>query len=80
MLGFRGSDNELAVPETNIRYGVTYLARAWRLAEGDLCRALMKYRAGYSQTRMTSRSVEYCGRAKIYLRDINSTLAMNFSF
>jgi len=80
MLGFRGSDNELAVPETNIRYGVTYLARAWRLAEGDLCRALMKYRAGYSQTRMTSLSVEYCGRAKIYLRDINSTLAMNFSF
>jgi soluble lytic murein transglycosylase-like protein len=79
MLGFRGSDNELAVPETNIRYGVTYLARAWRLAEGDLCRALMKYRAGYGQTRMTSRSVEYCGRAKIYLRNINSSLAMNFS-
>jgi soluble lytic murein transglycosylase-like protein len=36
MLGFRGSLQELAEPETNIRLGVTYLAHAWRLAKGDL--------------------------------------------
>ena len=78
MLGFRGSGTELAAPETNIQYGVTYLARAWRLAEGDLCRALMKYRAGHGEEEMTARSVEYCGRANAYLERINSSLAMNF--
>ncbi len=31
MLGFRGSDAELAEPDINIHYGVLYLSRAWRL-------------------------------------------------
>jgi hypothetical protein len=60
MLGFRGSLAELAVPETNIRYGVTYLARAWHLAGGDLCTAAMKYRAGHGETRFSVLSVNYC--------------------
>jgi hypothetical protein len=60
MLGFRGSLAELAVPETNIRYGVTYLAKAWRLAGGDLCTAAMKYRAGHGETRFSVLSVNYC--------------------
>ena len=40
MLGFTGSTAELAKPEVNIHYGVIYLSQAWRLAGGDLCRAL----------------------------------------
>lgn len=60
MLGFRGTLAELAVPETNIRYGVTYLAKAWRLAGGDLCTAAMKYRAGHGETRFSALSVNYC--------------------
>ncbi|WP_416221124.1 lytic transglycosylase domain-containing protein [Rhodopseudomonas palustris] len=60
MLGFLGSNAELAVPETNIRYGVTYLARAWRLAGGDICTATMKYRAGHGETRFSHLSVKYC--------------------
>ena len=42
MLGFRGSLAELAELEINIHYGVNYLSKAWRLAGGDLCQALMK--------------------------------------
>ena len=57
MLGFRGSTEELAKPEINIHYGVAYLSKAWRLANGDLCRTLMKYRAGHGQEVMTPRSV-----------------------
>ncbi|MCA6116445.1 transglycosylase SLT domain-containing protein [Bradyrhizobium sp. WSM 1738] len=70
MLGFRGSLAELAVPETNIRYGVTYLAKAWRLAGGDLCTAAMKYRAGHGETRFSVLSVNYClaVRAKLAAR------------
>jgi soluble lytic murein transglycosylase-like protein len=67
MLGFKGTDAELAVPETNIRYGVAYLAKAWRLAGGDLCRALMKYRAGHGEETMSPLSVEYCRRAQAHL-------------
>ena len=60
MLGFAGSNAELAVPETNIHYGVLYLAQAWRLAGGDLCTATMKYRAGHGETRFSYLSVNYC--------------------
>jgi soluble lytic murein transglycosylase-like protein len=60
MLGFSGTNAELAVPETNIRLGVTYLAAAWRLSVGDLCTAVMKYRAGHGETRFSYQSVDYC--------------------
>lgn len=60
MLGFSGSDAELAAPENNIHYGVMYLAQAWRLAGGDLCTAVMKYRAGHGETRFSHLSVNYC--------------------
>lgn len=71
MLGFRGNAKELAEPDINIHYGVLYLSRAWRLAAGDLCRALMKYRAGHGEEIMTTRSQVYCNRAR------NRLLAMN---
>ena len=75
MLGFRGSAAELAKPEVNIHYGVAYLSKAWRLADGDLCRALMKYRAGHGEEVMTARSVTYCNRARNHLAALGSPLA-----
>jgi hypothetical protein len=67
LLGFRGNDAELAEPATNIRLGVTYLAGAWNRAHGDLCRSLMKYRAGHGEEQMTALSIEYCRRAREHL-------------
>jgi Transglycosylase SLT domain len=75
LLGHRGSVEALFEPETNVRYGITYLSRAWEVAGGDLCRALMKYRAGHGEERMTTRSVEYCRRAINHLATIGSPLA-----
>jgi len=75
MLGFLGTDAELAMPETNIRLGVTYLAEAWRLAGGNVCRALMKYRAGHGEEVMSARSAEYCLKARTYLSALGSPLA-----
>jgi hypothetical protein len=75
MLGFRGSAAELATPDINIHYGVLYLSGAWRLAGGDLCRALMKYRAGHGEETMTERSRMYCNRARNRLLAMNSDLA-----
>jgi soluble lytic murein transglycosylase-like protein len=67
MLGFTGTLAELAVPETNIRYGVMYLAAAWQLAGRDICTAAMKYRAGHGETRFSVRSVDYCIRVRAHL-------------
>jgi soluble lytic murein transglycosylase-like protein len=75
MLGFKGTNAELAKPEINIHYGVIYLSRAWRLAQGDLCRALMKYRAGHGEETMTPRSAIYCHRARNRLVAMNSPFA-----
>ncbi len=68
MLGFAGSNLDLAVPETNIHFGVAYLAGAWRLAGGDICTAVMKYRAGYGETRFSYLSVNYCVAVRGKLR------------
>src|SRR3954469_18426313 len=52
-----------------------YLAEAWRLANGNLCRALMKYRAGWGEERLSPLSQEYCRRARVHLANIGSPLA-----
>lgn len=75
MLGHRGPAAELLDPATNARFGVAYLAEAWRLAGGDLCRALAKYRAGHGEERLTPRSVDYCRRARDRLAKTGSPLA-----
>lgn len=78
MLGFVGTNADLAAPGTNIHYGVTYLAQAWRLAGGDLCTAVMKYRAGHGETRFSFLSVNYClaVRAKLVARGFRVTGAV----
>ena len=74
VLGFSGSGVDLMRPEINIHYGVTYLAGAWRLAGGDLCRTLMKYRAGHGEDDMTLRSVDYCARARGHIAAIGQPI------
>jgi soluble lytic murein transglycosylase-like protein len=68
-LGFSGEPGKLFDPETNIRYGVMYLAKAWSLADGQLCRALMKYRAGHASKRMSKLSLKYCQIARVHMAE-----------
>jgi Transglycosylase SLT domain len=75
MLGYSDGVTGLFDPEINVRYGVRYLVRAWQLANGNLCRALMKYRAGHGEERISPMSVEYCRRARQHLAAIGSPLA-----
>jgi soluble lytic murein transglycosylase-like protein len=74
-LGFRGTAEQLAEPDTNARYGATYLAEAWRLSDQRVCEALMRYRAGWGETVMSFKSAVYCGRALQYLNSTGSFLA-----
>lgn len=60
MLGYTGTLEGLADPATNLLYGAKYLGTAWRLANGDICTTVMKYRAGHGETRFSERSVAYC--------------------
>jgi soluble lytic murein transglycosylase-like protein len=67
LMGFEGSPAGLAEPATNIAYGTRYLAQAWRLAGGDICTTVMKYRAGHGEKRFSARSVSYCNRVRAHL-------------
>ena len=70
LLGFHGTLQELAIPETNVRLGATYLAQAWTRASTDICTTVMKYRAGHNETRFSELSVRYCARVRIYLASL----------
>ncbi len=70
LLGFSGTLDQLADPETNIRIGVRYLAEAWKRANGDICTAAMKYRAGHGETRFSVKSIDYCLRVRAHLASV----------
>jgi soluble lytic murein transglycosylase-like protein len=63
-MGFLQPDDDLYDPETNVRWGVRYLAEAWRLAEGDVCQTVLKYNSGHQATKMTPAAHEYCDRVR----------------
>jgi transglycosylase-like protein with SLT domain len=46
-LGYTGDAAGLRDPETNLTYGVKYLAGAWRAANSDHARAMRFYASGY---------------------------------
>lgn len=64
MMGFSGSTSDLHDPDTNIRYGMKYLARAQELGGGDVCGTILRYNAGHGATRMNRISAAYCSRVK----------------
>ena len=46
-LGYTGDAQGLRDPDTNLAYGVKYLAGAWRAANSDHARAMHLYASGY---------------------------------
>lgn len=69
LMGYTGSAKGLYNPETNIKYGMKYLARAYRLGGGSTCRTALKYNAGHAATRMTGATSAYCGKIKRHIVD-----------
>ena len=63
-LGYRGDAAGLLDPETNLRYGLKYLAQAYKLAKGDTCGAILRYQAGHRAQTMTGAARAYCARVK----------------
>ncbi|WP_407941266.1 lytic transglycosylase domain-containing protein [Mesorhizobium xinjiangense] len=64
MMGYSGSVKALFDPETNIRYGMKYLAQAHKLGGGSTCGTILKYNAGHGAKRMNKISSAYCAKVK----------------
>jgi soluble lytic murein transglycosylase-like protein len=64
MLGYSGSAKGLYDPETNIKYGMKYLAMAQDLGGGTTCGTILKYNAGHAAKRMNPVSRAYCAKVK----------------
>lgn len=66
-MGYRGSTKALYKPETNIEWGMRYLAGAHKRAGGDVCGTILRYNAGHYAKRMNKVSARYCRRVKAIL-------------
>jgi soluble lytic murein transglycosylase-like protein len=64
-LGYAGEASGLLDAETNLRYGLKYLATAYKLAGGDTCGTILRYQAGHRAQTMTAAARKYCARVKI---------------
>ncbi len=67
-MGYRGSTRALYNPETNIKYGMRYLGRAYKLGGRSTCGAILKYNAGHGARRMNPISRRYCGKVRRIMR------------
>jgi soluble lytic murein transglycosylase-like protein len=67
MMGYSGSAKGLYDPETNIKFGMKYLAKARQLGGGTTCGTILKYNAGHGAKRMNPISSAYCKKVKAHL-------------
>jgi soluble lytic murein transglycosylase-like protein len=66
-LGYTGSRQALYDPDTNIRWGMKYLAGAHKLGNGTTCGTILRYNAGHGATRMNPVSANYCAKVKVQM-------------
>jgi soluble lytic murein transglycosylase-like protein len=64
-LGYPGAAAGLLDAETNLRFGLKYLAQAYKLAGGDVCGTILRYQFGLRTQTMTSASRAYCARVNM---------------
>jgi soluble lytic murein transglycosylase-like protein len=67
MMGYSGPIKGLFDPDTNIKYGMKYLAMAQGLGGGTTCGTILKYNAGHAATRMNPVSAAYCSKVKVQM-------------
>ena len=67
-MGYRGTRNQLYLPENNIKYGMKYLKKAQDRGNGTVCGMILKYNAGLYAKRMNPISARYCQKVKRLMR------------
>lgn len=63
-VGFAGSATALYNAETNITFGMRYLAQAYRMSGGDVCATVMRYQSGHYANHMNAANRAYCTKAR----------------
>ncbi len=61
-MGYSGPPSGLYDANTNLRYGIKYLANAYRLSKGNTCQTILKYQAGHGAVTMTAAARAYCSK------------------
>jgi len=69
-LGYRGTAAGLYDVDTNLKWGMAYLAGAYKLAGGDTCGTILRYNAGHGATRMNRTSKAYCSEVVTYVASL----------
>lgn len=67
MMGYSGGKRGLFDPETNIKFGMKYLAMAHELSGGFTCGTILRYNAGHAARKMNPVSRRYCGKVQSIL-------------
>jgi soluble lytic murein transglycosylase-like protein len=70
-IGFAGTREQLYDPDTNLQWGMKYLAMAWKLGGSTPCGAVMKYQGGHGVTRPSAASNAYCAKVKAHMASAN---------
>lgn len=70
-IGFTGTREELYDPDTNLKWGMKYLAMAWKLGGNTPCGAVMKYQGGHGVTRPSAAANAYCAKVKSHMASAN---------
>ena len=62
-VGFSGPASALFTADTNLRYGMRYLAQAYRMSGGNTCLTVMRYQSGHYAKGMNGANRAYCNKA-----------------
>jgi soluble lytic murein transglycosylase-like protein len=66
-IGYTGSRADLYDPDTNLQWGMKYLAMAWKLGGSNPCGAVMKYQGGHAVTQPNAANHAYCAKVKAHM-------------
>jgi soluble lytic murein transglycosylase-like protein len=72
-MGYRGSRAGLYDPDTNLQYGMKYLAGAWRQSGGSMCGAISKYQGGHGVRGVTRAGAVYCSKVRQHMANKKRT-------
>lgn len=67
-IGFTGKASALYDPETNLKWGMRYLGKAYALAGGSVCGTILRYNAGHYAKRMNPVSRRYCQKVQALMK------------
>ena len=62
-VGFAGGASALYDANTNLTYGMRYLAQAYRMSGGNICATVMRYQSGHGAKHMSGANRAYCSKA-----------------